>query len=402
MAVEQFGHTWWGRAWVEALEQRAGVDPARLERGRSYARQDRVTSLSLEPGQVVASVRGSRRLNYRTHVDLRTFDDGQWAEVLATVAGRSGHTAALLDGDLEPGVVDDARQVGVELLPTPGDLKFRCSCPDVATPCKHAAAVCYLVSEALDDDPFVLFAMRGRARTRLIAELRDARQTLHRSSTDGGEEELSLSGLRIQGSGDDPGLVARLAWSRERTPLPPALPVPDAPGTPAAWPDDPPPDAPFDAPGLLALAAEASRRAWDQIRGDGSSGLQLGEEADRARRGAEALERGDGEVPAAPATGSADLGHRSLAWRHGGEEGLAAIDEAPWRAPVAVMAAARSAVEAAGVSPSVLTVSNNRITGPGFQLRVTRHGRWWRFAKRRGRWVVDAPPADEVEDLIGS
>jgi hypothetical protein len=123
-------------------------------------------------------------------------------------------------------------------------------------------------------------------------------------------------------------------------------------------------------------------------------------EADLARRGAEALTRGDHERSPDLAAGSADLAHRSLAWRHGGEEGLAAIDEAPWRAPVAVMAAARSAVEAAGVSPSVLTVSNNRITGPGFQLRLTRSGRWWRFSKRRGRWVVDAPPADEVEDLV--
>ena len=59
----QFGHTWWGRAWVEALEQRARVDPNRLARGRTYARQDRVTSLSVEPGRVLASVRGSRRLN---------------------------------------------------------------------------------------------------------------------------------------------------------------------------------------------------------------------------------------------------------------------------------------------------------------------------------------------------
>ena len=398
--AEQFGHTWWGRAWVDALEQRAGVDPARLGRGRSYARQDRVTSLSLEPGVVVASVRGSRRLNYRTHVDLRTYDDQQWAEVLAIVASRAGHTAALLDGDLEPGVVDDAQQAGVELLPATGDLGFRCSCPDKATPCKHAAAVCYLVSEALDDDPFVLFALRGRERTRLIRELREAREVVHRASSRGSDEELNLSGLRIEGSGEDPGLVARLAWARERTPLPPSPPLPDPPGAPAAWPDDPPADAPFDAPGLLALAADASQRAWSQIRGDGTSGLHLSVEADLARRGAEALTRGDHERSPDLAAGSADLAHRSLAWRHGGEEGLAAIDEAPWRAPVAVMAAARSAVEAAGVSPSVLTVSNNRITGPGFQLRLTRSGRWWRFSKRRGRWVVDAPPADEVEDLV--
>ena len=93
MAV-QFGHTWWGRAWVDALEQRARVDPNRLARGRTYARQDRVTSLAVERGRVLASVRGSRRLDYRTRIDVRTYGDDEWARVVDAIAGRAGHTAA--------------------------------------------------------------------------------------------------------------------------------------------------------------------------------------------------------------------------------------------------------------------------------------------------------------------
>jgi uncharacterized Zn finger protein len=408
--VKRFGHTWWGRAWVEALEQRARLDPNRLPRGRTYARQDRVTTLHLEPGQVVASVRGSQRLRYRTHVGVRTYNDDEWAQVVAAIAGRAGHTAALLDGDLDPGVVDDAREVGVELLPSPGDLKPRCSCPDSANPCKHAAAVCYLVAEALDDDPFCLFALRGRTREALLGELREHRRRAGAGAGDGGsgaEDAEALAALMARGpsgEGADPGMAARHAWSPERQQPPlPALPeLTGQPGPPAAWPADPPSDAPFDTPGLLILATDATRRAWNQLRGDGDSALGLPYGSDLARRNAESLDIDAVRPVVTDRAGKArgDLTHRALAWRHGGQEGLAVLDEAPWRPPLAIMAAARAATEEAGVSPSVLTVSNNRITGPGFQLRLARAGSWWRFEKHRNRWEIAAPPAESPDDLL--
>ncbi|MBX3286977.1 MAG: SWIM zinc finger family protein [Actinobacteria bacterium] len=401
MAV-QFGHTWWGRAWVDALEQRARVDPNRLARGRTYARQDRVTSLAVERGRVLASVRGSRRLDYRTRIDVRTYGDDEWARVVDAIAGRAGHTAALLDGELEPGVVDDAREAGVELLPSRGDLKPHCSCPDDAVPCKHAAAVCYLVAEVLDDDPFTLFALRGRSKADLLAELREARRRGGAAEAHPDDDAIAaLAATGPQGTGADPGMVARLAWSRELAPLPPVPDLPAAPGTPASWPDDPPVDAPFDPPGLLVLATDAARRAWRQVRGDADSALALDRDADRARREAEGATVPAGPAPESTAAAPApDLTHRALAWRHGGEAGLAVLDEAPWRPPLAAMAAARAAVEEAGVSPSVITVSNNRITGPGFQLRLSRAGAWWRFEKRKGRWEVAAPPAEAPDDLL--
>lgn len=408
MAV-QYGHTWWGRAWVEALETNSGVNRGRLTRGKAYAREDRVTSLLLEPGKVVASVRGSQRMSYRTVVDLRVYDDEQWGRVISTIAGRAGHVAALLDGDLDPSVLDDAREAGVELLPSRGDLRFRCACPDRTSPCKHAAAVCYLVAEALDDDPFTLFSLRGRERVTLLAELRDARHAAAAdgSIADGSSAAQDLAASMPPWSGPDEGEVARAAWARDRPPLPSLPQNPTRPGTPAAWPEDPPPDAPFDSPGLLVLATDAVHRAWEQLRGDDRSGLALGHQADLARRDAANLEiarpvtdSSDGTERATPPRG--EMAHRALAWHHGGQAGLEMLDEAPWRPPVATMAAGRGALEDAGVSPSVLTITNNRITAPGFQLRLSRSGHWWRFEKRRGRWEVAAPPAESPDDLLGT
>src|SRR5262249_51645318 len=42
-------------------------------------------------------------------------------------------------------------------------------------PCKHIAAVFYLLAEAFDDDPFSILAWRGRTREDLLAGLHAAR-----------------------------------------------------------------------------------------------------------------------------------------------------------------------------------------------------------------------------------
>lgn len=400
MSAAQFGHTWWGRAWVDAIEGGAALQANRLPRGLTYARQDRVTSLSLEPGEVTASVRGSRRLNYRTHIAVRTYTDDEWVAVLDTIAARAGHVAAALDGELDPGIVDDARSAGVEIFPGKGDLRPRCSCPDAARTCKHVAAVAYLVAEALDDDPFLVFTLRGRPRAAFLQALRDARDQARPAIPDHEAVHLAEATATSEQAGPDPGEVARSAWQRDRGPLPTLTDLPPAPGAPAAWPEDPPPTAPFDAAGLTVLATDAARRAWNQLRGDGNSGLALGVDDDIARREASGAEHasglGDGAEPGVPV----DLTARAWAWHHGGEAGVAVIGEAPWRPPVATMAAARASLVDAGVSASVLTVSNNRITGPGFQLRLARSGAWWRFEKRKNRWEVAAPPAESPDDLL--
>ncbi|HET6705489.1 SWIM zinc finger family protein, partial [Amycolatopsis sp.] len=149
-----FGTTWWGRAWVEALEQRAKLDPNRLPRGRTYARKGTVSELHFGAGEMTARVRGSRPTPYKVTITMRTFTEGEWDTLLGVVGTRLGHAAALLDGELPGALTEQAREAGVDLLPGPGDLRPRCSCPDSANPCKHVAAVYYLVADEVDRDPF--------------------------------------------------------------------------------------------------------------------------------------------------------------------------------------------------------------------------------------------------------
>ena len=398
--ARQFGHTWWGRAWVDALENRARLDPNRLPRGRTYARYDRVSSLHLARGEITAKVRGNRPGAYRVVVRVHTYGDAEWKRVVETVAGRAAHAAALLDGELDPSIADDAAASGVDLLPGPGDLQPRCSCPDWADPCKHAAAVCYLVADVLDADPFALFELRGRSRNSLMAELRAERRS-------GSEHQNPASSSGAATIAVDDGEVARDVWSAWQQSGPtdvdaPTRVVPARPGVPASWPTDPPDDAPFTATGLQSLAGDAAQRAWMQLRGEGTAALDLDAHADLARRGAELL----GKTPAFAALARTagvkpvDLARRSIAWRHGGTAALTMLDAPTWRPPDATMANAREAVAAALPDSARVTVRSNRITVGTLQLRLDEAGCWWRFEKRRGRWEISAQPADDADDLI--
>ncbi|MER6899761.1 hypothetical protein ABT261_39245, partial [Amycolatopsis sp. NPDC000740] len=81
-----FGRRWWGRAWVEALEQRAKLDPNRLPRGRTYARKGVVDQLEISAGEITAWVRGSRPEPYRVAIRMREFSAEEWDKLL-DVAG---------------------------------------------------------------------------------------------------------------------------------------------------------------------------------------------------------------------------------------------------------------------------------------------------------------------------
>ncbi|WP_179203592.1 SWIM zinc finger family protein, partial [Streptomyces griseiscabiei] len=158
---EPFAGSWWGNAWVTALEEGA-LDSARLARGRVYADKGHVDAITVTPGLVLAYVHGSRPRPYRVQLSLRTLDDDAWDRFLDAAADHPGHIAALLDKELPHALSDPAGEPGVRLLPGPGELEPRCSCPDFGHPCKHAAALCYQTARLLDEDPFVLLLLRGR------------------------------------------------------------------------------------------------------------------------------------------------------------------------------------------------------------------------------------------------
>jgi uncharacterized Zn finger protein len=288
---------------VDALEQRAQLDRNRLPRGRTYARTGAVGEIGVRAGAIMASVQGSRAKPYKVTVRVRTYSDQEWEITLATLASRAGHLAALLDGEMPPGVADDLAAANIDLLPVAGELQPRCSCPDWANPCKHAAAVCYLVADTLDADPFLLFLMRGRGRDTLLAGLRARRAAAGGEragdSGPGGRGRRGADGAhgpsveQATSWAIDSGVSAREAWARwaavtavQGAPPLPAIPLPPPrPGRPTVLAVDPPPGSGLTSASLQQLAADAAQRAWELAHGESTAGFELPFATDLARPG---------------------------------------------------------------------------------------------------------------------
>jgi uncharacterized Zn finger protein len=172
---QQFGQTWWAGKWLAALERL--VDPARLGRGRSYARSGQVLNLDIRAGRVESKVQGSMPRPYKVRIEIKPLHDKAWDRVITALAARAAFAAKLLAGEMPPDIEEAFGAANASLFPAKrGDLDTDCSCPDYANPCKHVSAVYYLLSEQFDTDPFLLFQLRGRTRDQVTAALR-ARRT---------------------------------------------------------------------------------------------------------------------------------------------------------------------------------------------------------------------------------
>jgi uncharacterized Zn finger protein len=174
---QQFGQTWWAGKWLAALQRL--VDPGRLSRGRSYARSGQVLNIDIKPGHVSARVQGSRPQPYRVSIEIEPLDEKQWERVTEAMAAQALFAAKLLAGEMPPNIEDAFAAAGVSLFPTrQDDLVTECSCPDWANPCKHVAAVYYLLGERFDEDPFLLFELRGRTKAQIVPALHARRTTI--------------------------------------------------------------------------------------------------------------------------------------------------------------------------------------------------------------------------------
>ena len=151
----QSAQTWWSERFIAVLED-IGLG-SRLQRGRTYARKGQVLSLDVDAGSVTAEVQGSRARPYRIRIGIPAFGKSEWVKVEQALADNAWYTAKLLSGEMPDDIEDVFAGLGLSLFPaTARELSLDCSCPDQAVPCKHLAAIFYLLAESFDDDPFAI------------------------------------------------------------------------------------------------------------------------------------------------------------------------------------------------------------------------------------------------------
>ncbi|MFD9353161.1 SWF or SNF family helicase [Streptomyces sp. NPDC060031] len=406
-----FARTWWGHAWLRALEDSA-LDGKQVRQGRQYARTGAVGAVSVRPGGLTAVVRDRDGTAHRTDVLVQEFTQAQWDLLLALAAAESGHIAALLDQEVPPELAEDAAAAGVELLPGIGDLDPRCDCGEWDH-CPHTAALCYQVARLLDQDPFVLLLLRGRGERDLLDELEE-RSTAEAAPPD------SPAGAGGAGAGTgDAGIPAAEAYAAaDRGALPPLPPLPRLPQAPGQPPtldteaEAAPADLDVDAVEFLARAAasQAHRllaQALAPAHAERAQPPPLTPGEDAVRLTAEGGgSRVRSRLSAATDRNRAAMDLAVLAWGFGAAPALAALED-DWTPDRATLARARAALAAAwadapdapgapdvpaGAAPELRRV-RARWTEPGTdrQLRLGREGRWWPYRREAGRWIPAGP-----------
>jgi uncharacterized Zn finger protein len=165
-----FGESWWAKRWIAVLESfNIG---ARLTRGRSYARSGQVLSIDISEGAVKAKVQGSFPQPYKITIKVKALPETDWKKLAQALSRQAIFAAKLLAGEMPQEIEQVFKEAGLSLFPEKlRDLETDCSCPDWSNPCKHIAAVYYLLGEEFDRDPFLIFKLRGMSREELVKRL---------------------------------------------------------------------------------------------------------------------------------------------------------------------------------------------------------------------------------------
>ena len=226
----QFVTNWWAQRWISALER--VVNSGRLNRGRTYARDGQVLSLDEVGGVVKARVQGTRPQPYKVTIKLKPLSDRQWDKVIDALSGQALFAAQLLAGEMPQEIDAVFAAAGSSLFPsTEGELETECSCPDWANPCKHVAATHYILAEQLDEDPFLLFRLRGRTQEQVMAALRSRRSDTPRAAAEPAPATVGSSAPPLDANLEHFWRMGGGAENVETTPIqvaikPPATPLP--------------------------------------------------------------------------------------------------------------------------------------------------------------------------------
>lgn len=157
---QAFGNTWWGGEWLKALTH---IDyENRIPRGKSYAKQGAVKNVELKGNIIKAKVKGSRATPYTVTIEVPLFSRSDIDRLMEQLMQRPLLISKMLNRELDPEILSVCSQLGLQIFPRRwDDLDMDCTCPDWAVPCKHIAAVIYMMSLEIDNNPFLVFSMHG-------------------------------------------------------------------------------------------------------------------------------------------------------------------------------------------------------------------------------------------------
>jgi len=170
----EFGSNWWSKKWNNAIS--SFTISSRVDKGREYARDGNVLSLEVSNGEINAQVQGGELAPYTVNMELDVFTTLQWEQIMNIMARKAIFCAKLLNGEMPENIEEAFKEAKVSLFPKKQiHLITHCSCADTANPCKHIAAVHYVLGVEFDKDPFVILKLRGMDKQQFLKALRTLR-----------------------------------------------------------------------------------------------------------------------------------------------------------------------------------------------------------------------------------
>ncbi|MGH4123499.1 MAG: SWIM zinc finger family protein [Clostridium sp.] len=167
----EFGINWWSKKWNNAIS--SFTISSRIDKGREYARAGNVLSMEVSKGEIIAEVQGGRLTPYTVNMEIDIFSKEQWKNIMNIMAQKAIFCAMILNGEMPENIEEAFKEAGVSLFPKKQiHLITQCSCPDDANPCKHIAAVHYMLGLEFDKDPFVILKLRGMDKEEFLKALR--------------------------------------------------------------------------------------------------------------------------------------------------------------------------------------------------------------------------------------
>ena len=202
--------TFWGKAWCDNLTAYQDYSN-RLPRGATYVRNGSVVDLIIKPKRIDAIVAGSEP--YTVKIEITELDRNRWKAIRSECSEAIDSLLDLLSGRLSDGVMKQLTDQKTGLFPSPREIRMSCSCPDSSSCCKHLAAVMYGVGARLDNQPELLFLLRGVDHQELVSQAMAAgnleRELSSGSSGLDSQDLGAIFGIELDNSAVEPSKLAK-------------------------------------------------------------------------------------------------------------------------------------------------------------------------------------------------
>ncbi len=195
----EIGSKWWSRKLISILKSYGWE--SRLSRGARYARAGQVIKINMDKGKVDAYVQGSRSKPYHVKIEFPVIHEDQWKNIFKMLEEHKEVVSELLTGNVPLDLEDLLEKINTSLfIKNPDDIDMSCTCPDYAVPCKHIAAVFYILAENFDTDPFLMLLLRGKDKQEIMSAVSDTNES---DNAEKPEIENHASDLYTFWSGND-------------------------------------------------------------------------------------------------------------------------------------------------------------------------------------------------------